>query len=101
MILLNLSEKSFNVEDFDFYVERVEDADKNVLYLVKGLEDLFPNITRTEWENRQFCLIPPKFVSDNALLMIIDCVEQLSRLSNHHVKILFYRIHDKPVSFNF
>jgi len=49
MIILNFSEELFTVEDFDFFVERIEEIDKNVLGIVKNsLEALFPNVTQKE-----------------------------------------------------
>lgn len=103
MIMLNFSEDIFTVEDFDFFVERIEEFDKNVLGIVENsLEALFPNVTQKEWANREFCFIAPFYMEDGGELLFafMSCVELLSRLSGGHVKVFFTYLFKQPVSFN-
>ena len=104
MIILNFSEELFKVEDFDFFVERVENLDTNVLGIVKGsLEVLFPNVTQKEWASREFCLVAPcSTEEDNGelLYMFTNAIASLSKVSDY-VKIFFAYIHKHPVIFYF
>ena len=105
MIILNFSEELFTVEDFDFFVERVENLDTNVLGIVKGsLEVLFPNVTQKEWASREFCLVAPCCTEEDngeLVLMFMNCVENISNLSGGHVKVFYPYLYKQPVSFNF
>jgi hypothetical protein len=103
MIILNFSEDIFKVEDFSFFVERVEDLDTNVLGIVDNtLETLFPNVTQKEWVNKEFCVVAPCNTEDNGelLLMFIKCIERLSKVSGY-VKIFYAYLHKHPVAFYF
>ena len=104
MIILNFSEELFKVEDFDFFVERVEDLDTNVLGIVDNtLETLFPNITQKEWANREFCVVAPcSTEEDNGelLYMFTNAIESLSKASGY-VKVFFAYLHKHPVAFYF
>jgi len=103
MIMLNFSEDILTVEEFDFFVERIEEIDRNVLGIVENsLEALFPNVTQNEWKNREFCLIAPYYMDDDGefMLAFMTCVEMLSRLSGGHVKVFFTYLFKQPISFN-
>lgn len=104
MIILNFSEERFTVEDFDFFVERVEDLDTNVLGIVDNtLETLFPNITQKEWANREFCVVAPCSTEDDngeLLYMFTNAIESLSKASGY-VKTFFAYLHKHPVTFYF
>lgn len=104
MIILNFSEERFTVEDFDFFVERVEDLDTNVLGIVDNtLETLFPNITQKEWANREFCVVAPCSTEDDngeLLYMFTNAIKSLSKDSGY-VKIFFAYLHKHPVAFHF
>ena len=104
MIILNFSEDIFKVEDFDFFVERVEDLDTNVLGIVDNtLETLFPNVTQYEWANRELCVIAPCGTEEDngeLLLQFTKCVASLSKASGY-VKVFFAYLHKHPVAFCF
>lgn len=103
MIILNFSEDNFKVEDFDFYVERVEDLDKNVLGIVDNtLETLFPNVTQYERANREFCLVAPCATEEDngeLLLQFTKCVASFSKVG--YVKVFFTYLYKHPVAFYF
>lgn len=58
MIILNCSQHLFQPEDFDFFVEKIIGCGLFSLVKKDTIQDLFPEITESEWNSREFVLIP-------------------------------------------
>jgi len=89
MIILNCSQHLFQPEDFDFFVEKIIGCVFFSLVKKNTIQDLFPEISESEWSSREFCLIPFQGKNEEVQLATLTVMNLVFKRTGGIPTILF------------